>query len=328
MGFECVVSPFFRKGYISHRFTNNRALILRVLVDYWRRLQVVTRAHDFDVIFLEKEVFPFLPRTFEVNIMAKNVPYVCDYDDAVFHAYNSHRNYGIGLILRDKIAAVMKGANAVIAGSGHIMDYAIRYNQCVHWVPTVIDLNRYPDAQPPRQRDGIFTIGWIGSHSTSVYLRIVESILNEFCMTHNARVVAIGENMEPLSIQSFQRIPWSEITEVNNLSQIDVGIMPLPDTPWTRAKCAFKLIQYMGCWKPTISSPVGENVRVVEEGVNGFLASTPKEWLTALDRLYCDRTLGMSMGVAGREKVEKQYSLAVVAPQIAAILRRAVPGGF
>jgi glycosyltransferase involved in cell wall biosynthesis len=111
---------------------------------------------------------------------------------------------------------------------------------------------------------------------------------------------------------------------VDQISRWDVGIMPLPDSPFARGKCAFKIIQYMGCWKPVVASPVGENTWVVEHGVNGFLASSMAEWKQALSQLYENRDAGARMGVAGRARVEQSYSRQTVAPRVAGCLIDAV----
>jgi glycosyltransferase involved in cell wall biosynthesis len=126
---------------------------------------------------------------------------------------------------------------------------------------------------------------------------------------HGVAVTIIGAGNDPLDIPNLSRVPWTEATEVAEVGKFDVGIMPLTDDPFTRGKCAFKLIQYMGCWKPVIASPVGENVVVVDHGKNGFLATTPGDWLRALEDVYGDPSRSAEMGRNGRRKIEAGYTL-------------------
>jgi hypothetical protein len=112
-----------------------------------------------------------------------------------------------------------------------------------------------------------------------------------------------------------------EETEVSAIQSMDIGVMPLTDTPWARGKCGYKLIQYMACGLPVIASPVGVNKDIVEHGVNGFLAETDKEWCSAIETLLSDSELRRRMGAAGRKKVEESYSLQVWGPRVAQMLR-------
>jgi glycosyltransferase involved in cell wall biosynthesis len=114
---------------------------------------------------------------------------------------------------------------------------------------------------------------------------------------------------------------WSEDREIADIQEMDIGIMPLPDTPWMRGKCGFKLIQYMACGLPVVASPVGVNQDMVGHGVNGFLAETPAEWTEALRKLVTDDALRQRMGAKGREMVKNQYSLQAQGPRVAELLR-------
>jgi glycosyltransferase involved in cell wall biosynthesis len=269
------------------------------------------------------ELFPYAPWWLERRTMVSDIAWVVDYDDAWFHRYGEHTNPLVRLGLKDKIAAVMRRATSVVVGSRYLQDYASRVNANVLWAPTAIDLSRYPPQQPPRS-DTPFTIGWIGSPGTTEFLTLIAGTLSEFCATRKARVVFMGAGDNAPSGSCFSQVSWSAETEVNEMSSWDVGIMPLADSPFARGKCAFKLIQYMGCWKPVVASPVGENKRVVEHGVTGFLADSPSEWMAALTELYEDRARGLRMGAAGRELVERTYSRSVVAPRVADCLKSAV----
>jgi glycosyltransferase involved in cell wall biosynthesis len=101
---------------------------------------------------------------------------------------------------------------------------------------------------------------------------------------------------------------WSESTEVAEMLRFDVGIMPLPDEPWTRGKCAFKLIQYMACGLPVVASPVGMNNDVVTHGSNGFLVASTSQWLSAFQALANSVELRRQMGAAGRRIVEQGFT--------------------
>ena len=93
------------------------------------------------------------------------------------------------------------------------------------------------------------------------------------------------------------------------MQEMDIGLMPVPDEPWGRGKCGYKLIQYMACGVPTIASPVGVNCDIVGDGVDGFLAETEEEWVRALETLAADPALRRQMGVVGRSKIVRFYSL-------------------
>jgi glycosyltransferase involved in cell wall biosynthesis len=100
--------------------------------------------------------------------------------------------------------------------------------------------------------------------------------------------------------------------------------MPLPDTPWSRGKCGYKLIQYMACGRPVVGSRIGANIDVVEPGVNGFLADSMDEWVDVLSRLRNDRQLRIEQGAAGRRRVEQHYCTALTAPKLAGLLQRLI----
>jgi len=121
-------------------------------------------------------------------------------------------------------------------------------------------------------------------------------------------------------------LPWSEETEVAQISDCTVGVMPLLDTMWERGKCGYKLIQYMACGLPVVASDVGVNSEIVQQGHNGFLVKTPEEWVAALGALLSDQALALQMGSAGRERVEQVYCTQIAGPKLAALLRSAAGG--
>ena len=116
--------------------------------------------------------------------------------------------------------------------------------------------------------------------------------------------------------------PGGPQTEVADLGEIDVGLMPLPDTPYARGKCAYKLIQYMALGRPGVASPVGANCEVVTPATDGFLPASDGEWEETLVSLALEPDLRRRVGEAGRKRVEEAYALAAVVPRCLDVLKR------
>ncbi len=324
-GFEVQAVPLLGDAYLRARYTGEGVSRGSVTAAYGRRLGQLLRSRRFDLVWLEKEALPWLPSGIEAYLLATGAPYVVDYDDALFHRYDQHPSWAVRALLGRKIDRVMRGAALVIAGNGYLAARAEAAGaRRVAILPTVVDLERYPPV--PATNNGTFTIGWIGTPVTArQHLETIRGPLETFCAGGTTRLVAIGSGdlgwRVPVEVRA-----WSAATEVADLQGIDVGIMPLPDSPFERGKCGFKLIQYMACGRPVVGSPVGVNDDLIEPGVNGFKATTPEEWIGALGALRSSRDLRRRMGAAGRGQVERAYSLQVAAPRLAGLLREAAAG--
>ena len=102
---------------------------------------------------------------------------------------------------------------------------------------------------------------------------------------------------------------WSLAAELDDLRSFDVGIMPLPDDPWTRGKCGVKVLQYFAAGVPVVCSPVGTNLELVAHGHNGYFARSEDEWVERLMDLLVDEAKRRQFGRAGREVVAARYSV-------------------
>lgn len=319
-GFDVQVSPLLDDDYL-HGLYDGRASLAPVVRGYGRRWKALRRVRDYDAVLVEKEAWPWLPFWLERWLLNAPIRLVLDYDDAVFHRYDRHSNQLVRRVLGHKLDRLMQRADLVIAGNEYLAGRA-RSAGCrnVQWLPTVIDLERYPDAER-REQDGPVVVGWIGSPSTAVYLRAVSDALAPLQASGRVRCVAIGARPEQVLGTPFEACQWQEQTEVAQLQGLDIGIMPLADSPWERGKCGYKLIQYMACSLPVVASPVGVNTTIVRPGENGLLADAPEEWAAAIRRLADDAGLRRAMGAAGHRQVAETYSLQAQAGRLIHMLR-------
>lgn len=139
----------------------------------------------------------------------------------------------------------------------------------------------------------------------------------------NVRFVAVGAQERDMWGTPVEVWPWSEATETQSIGKLDIGIMPLPDSPWERGKCGYKLIQYMACGLPVVASPVGVNREIIDDGVHGFLADKSSDWESALGELLANNDKRRTMGQKGRKRVEKNYSVQAQIPRLRSLLRQA-----
>jgi glycosyltransferase involved in cell wall biosynthesis len=328
-GVKVTVSPLFPNAYLKRLYACGHRPFRIVLESFARRVAKVLHSRSHDLVWIEKELLPMVPAWVEKLLHGgRRVPFIADYDDALFHNYDLHPRRSVRMLLRHKIAGVMREAALVVAGNEYLADYAREAGaERVELLPTAVDLDRYRTREW-KARDE-FIIGWMGSPVTARYLHMVAPALAKFCAgRQRVRIVLVGSGPIQLEGVAAEVRDWDEATEVADIQQFDVGIMPLSDTPWERGKCGYKLIQCMACGVPVIASPVGANQQIVSHTENGYLAGDEQSWLTALSELYDDPGRRRVMGAAGRSRVEAGYCLQVTAPRLLSFLRSVggIPG--
>lgn len=287
-----------------------------------RRLCEARRAAEFELVYVFREGALLGPALAERILSWSGVPYIFDFDDAVWFRYVSPANlYFSYLRFPGKTATLCREARHVMAGNRYLRDYAARFNSHVSIVPTTIDTEKY--RLPSERSASRPVIGWTGSYSSEQYLEMLRPVLERLRRRIDFRMVVIGGGAFQAEGVEVEHRPWRSATETADLADLDIGLMPLPDAEWERGKCGLKALQYMALGIPVVVSPVGVNAEIVADGSNGYLARAADEWESALERLLLDGSLRQRLGRVGRATVEVSYSAAVVAPRVAGIFRNA-----
>jgi glycosyltransferase involved in cell wall biosynthesis len=245
---------------------------------------------------------------------------VYDLDDALFVGSISAENAAFGFLKRERerCDAYLRRARLVLAGNAYLAGYASRSAVRVEVLPSCVD----PSTQPlrPHHDVEVLTVGWLGSASTSVYLDAVIGVFESINRDAlRMRLVTIGARPLP-GAPWLEQHAWTLDTENAMLARFDVGIMPMPDDPWTRGKCGYKLLRYFSAGVPAVGSPVGVN-RALLTGGSGIAAETHGQWKAGLEEYARDWKLRKQAGASARRFVEEQYSYQRWAPELAAMLR-------
>ena len=315
-GVEIVSAPFFKDTYVQSIYIGQAVNPSSILSAYIQRVKTLLNSAKYDILWLEKELFPWLPAWVEIFLQKFEIPYIVDYDDAVFHRYDIHKSPLVRTLLSNKIDQVMRHAALVVVGNEYLADRAKQVGaKRIEYLPSVVDVSSYKLKRAHQKSP--FRIGWIGSPVTAPYLNEIRDALNLLSHEADINVTLIGSgNIIPFPEIPTTILPWGEELERSIGELFDVGIMPLVDGPFERGKCGYKLVQYMAGGLPVIASPVGINRQMIDSGINGFLAASTDEWVQRLRMLIHDDHLCSEMGRVGRQRAEQMYNLQVTAPKL------------
>jgi glycosyltransferase involved in cell wall biosynthesis len=311
-GVQYEIHPFLnhRTWDLLYRKGNILGKLFGISIGFFRRMNVLKVVGKSDWIFIHREASPIGPPFFEwiiAKLYRKKI--IFDFDDAIWLPNTSIENKAASsLKYHTKTASICKWSYKISAGNEYLAGYARRYNKNIIINPTTIDTEKYHDRMK-NQYTGETVIGWTGSHSTLKYLDLVVPALQRLEAIYHFVFMIIANKDPKLPLKSCRFVEWSQQTEIDDLLQFNIGIMPLHDDPWSMGKCGFKALQYMALGMPVAASPIGVNKKIIDPEKNGFLCNTEDEWFDKLRLLIKEPDLRYLMGVNGRAKVEEAYSV-------------------
>lgn len=300
-------------------------------------VDLARRARRSDAVLVQKKLFT----RWKLPLLLGPAPLLFDLDDAVFtvspderERFGEERAERRARLRRLRLAAVLRRSRGVMAGNRFLADYAQRFAGNVMVLPTGVDLRPFPEEavrrarKARRGRGAGARVGWVGSRPSLRYLGALAEPLRLLVEKNpRARFVQVCNAFADLPGVPTDTIDWSQESEAAALLDLDVGIMPLDESPFSQGKCGFKILMYYAAGLPVVCSPVGANRELVVHGETGFFARTAEEWTAGLQRLLADPDLSAAMGERGRALVRERYEAMVIGSHLADRIAATVGGG-
>ncbi|MGB0840552.1 MAG: glycosyltransferase family 4 protein [Chitinophagales bacterium] len=297
-------SILYKKGHTLHK-------ILGVLWGFIRRTMLLFRLVRYDCVFIYREASPIGPPFFEwfiAKILGKKI--ILDFDDAIWMNKTVSQNPLVAWLRNhQKVAKICKWAWKVTCSNAFLANFAQQLNQQVIQIPTTIDTENYHFPVKQHRQKEHTIIGWTGTITTMIYLDALFPILEKVAEKYPIKFLIISNQAPKIARPFIEFQQWKAATEIADLRQFDIGIMPLSNTEWEKGKGGFKALQYMALGIPPVVSPVGVNKDIVQDNLNGFHATTPEEWIDKLSRLIESVDLRKKIGASGRKTVVEHYSV-------------------
>jgi len=278
------------------------------------RMAQMRRTADYDAVLLHKKCLSAVDAFF---LRAPRERVIFNYDDAVM--FNDRG---------EKTATHTRRFRRSLQKSGHVLVASSYLAQQAGSHPAVtvlpLGLNTADYApQTPRPADNRIRLVWIGSASTLDYIRSLAPAIQKVAARYpNVVLRLIGDTFFDLDGVTIEKHPWQRDTRARLLAESDIGLAPLPDTPFTRGKASFKVLEYSASGLPVVASPVGTNPDHVRERQTGFLAAAEDQWLEKLSLLIEDASLRRRMGQCGIEHAAG-FDVSVIGRRLCEVLRQA-----
>ena len=290
---------FFKMLYYFYVFVERMLRLVWAIIISWR----------YDIVFLQRTTFPFC---LEKVLKTINGNIIFDIDDAIYLPDMEGSDFVTGIkryIKEKEVINILKVSRTVIVENEYIKSFVQRFCTNIYKIPGPIDTERLYPLGDKSDRNCV-VIGWIGSPATTSYLHILDGVLKAIKEKYpfvRFRFIGIGKYENPDI--TFEKVNWNYETEVSELQNFDIGIMPMPDNEWTRGKLGCKMLQYMAVGIPAVVSYTPTNAEIIHNHSNGFLARTGEEWIEILSKLIEKSGMRIDIGRKGRETVEELCSI-------------------
>ncbi|MBY5974851.1 glycosyltransferase family 4 protein [Ferrimonas balearica] len=328
LGVQAEVQSFMDKSMYQLSLAPGRtgAKIVATLKATFRRLWALRRWRQYDAIYLQRELLPFGPPLVEAALKKRGAVLFFDYDDALFIKKASRYNrLATALRSADKTHNLFRLVHCVVAGNNWLRDAAREAGAERSVTLEVAEDTRRIPMHAPHSNDARVTIGWLGSPSTVKYLRLIEPVLQRIAQRYpQVRWEIVGGNDFRMERVDWKLSDWSLDSEVAALGRFDIGLMPLPPEDWAKGKSGGKARTYMAAGIVPLVSAIGYNLELIRHAETGFLCETLEDWEAYLVRAIEDAGLRQRVALAARADVEQRFDPAVIAEQIAEMLKDVV----
>ena len=194
----------------------------------------------------------------------------------------------------------------IVTTPTHLLAEKLRtMNPNVKVLPNMLPTDGWDYPEPKVQVEDKVVLGWAGSSSHGGDFRAVNGVIQQLLDRYPHVEFALVGGPGEIELEEHERIRPLDATDIRRypkiLENFDVGLIPLADTAFNRSKSDLKFVEYSMLGIPSVASKLEPYLRTIKHGENGFLATSPKDWLKYLTRLIEDVELRRTIGARAQE---------------------------
>ena len=288
--------------------------VVRIPAGSAARRRLYKKAADFDGVFLHKKGLNAFDAMWLRKFSRKTI---FNFDDAVMYSDKNPDRHSRSHFVPFRRS--VKLADLVICGSSYLADHARPFNSNVEILPLGLKVSDYRPVSAGAP-DGKIRLVWVGSKSTLGYLEGIKPAIERIAASFDDVVLRIiCDDFPEFANTPVEKRLWSKDTLGADLATSDIGLAPLPDNPFTRGKCSFKVLEYSAAGLAVVASPVGTNPDHVRDNVTGLFATNVSEWVAQITRLVENPQLRKKMSQAGMKQAAN-FDIGIIGEKLCCLI--------
>ncbi len=304
-------------------YAKNNKMLLTQIEYLVKQADVVVMGYvisDYGIALIKalKKLFPEKPILMEMDDYCLGLN---DYSPA-FNTYKP------GSEAADAVVSQMQIVDGMVVTTEYLKKLYKPYNKRINIVENCIDFEIWNNLKPIKKRGKKLRIGWIGASTHNEDLKYIEKSLYRILEKHKNVEMYICGGAPQFMIGRHPRIKcdnkWVDVYKYPQSLKnrcFDIGLAPLLDNNFNRAKSNLRWLEYSALGIPTVASRVEPFSKSIEYGKTGYLCSEPDEWVEALSILIENPSKRKELGSNAKKEVEINYNIKNVAKRYGDILK-------
>lgn len=255
---------------------------------------------NWDVVVAQRTAVAGASEVLRALVESTDVKVLLEIDDLLTHVHKTNTSSSMFWSVADNKRRLIENlsiADGIVCSTPQLAQELGQYNRTFVF-DNMLDESMVVDAHALRDEP---TVGWAGSPSHRVDMDYVKYPLRTFFRRHpEVTFETIGwDYAKLLRITNSRHQPWSDsIPDYIRSLGFDVGIAPLAPNRFNRSKSHIKALEYAARGIPVVAADMEPYSDFVLHGETGFLVTSDREWIEALEALTLDATLREKMGNA------------------------------
>lgn len=203
----------------------------------------------------------------------------------------------------------------VVVSTPYLKKLYSEYNPKIKVIRNSIDFKIWDDLRTPKKHERI-RIGWCGASSHGEDLKYIEKVVYRILDKYKDVEFYFAGGAPHFLVRKHPRIicnnKWADVYQYPQALKdkaFDIGIAPLLDNNFNRAKSNLRWLEYSALSIPSVCSSVEDFKITIKDGKTGFLVTELDEWFERLSLLIENEEIRLKMGKSANDEIRKNFNL-------------------